>query len=279
MSEEKEMTGGSVQGTILGPLLFILYIASIGQDVDTSQGQIPVLKFIEKLEDTIVKLKYVDDMTLIESFKLSEHVVNVPPPVFPGVCNYRERTGHKLCTDQLKMSSELDKLVKFTNLNLMKLNQQKTIVSIFNKSRTFDCPPILELNGSVLKYEENFKLLGVNFNTQLDFSTHVTIITKKALKKLWMIKRLIKNHVPKNIAVLMYTCHVRSILEYAAPVFHHFLKQSDTKMLEMVQESFLKVIFGYNKSYSDLCNEAGLDMLSERRTALCLKFLRKEVKK
>ena len=79
--------------------------------------------------------------------------------------------------------------------------------------------------------------------------------------------------------VLMYTCHIRSILEYAAPVFNSFLTQGDSIMIEKVQEKFLRVIFGYEKTYLELCGEADLESLEKRRKLLCINFVRKEMKK
>ena len=77
----------------------------------------------------------------------------------------------------------------------------------------------------------------------------------------------------------LYEKHVRSILEYAAPVWHSSLKGEDRLKLERVQKSALRIIIGEKyQSYTSALKMTGTKTLFERRRQLCLKFARKSLK-
>ena len=161
----------------------------------------------------------------------------------------------------------------------MVLNKKKTQVALFNRSKTIDFPPLFEVDGTVLEYTEKFKLLGVEFDTQLSFTDQVDKMVNKAKSKLWIIKRLVNNMVPVNLIVLVYITRVRSILEYAAPVFSGFLTIQQEMKIECVQKLFLMTIFGFqNLSYEALCKKANVEPLAKRRKMLCYSFVKKEIK-
>ena len=77
----------------------------------------------------------------------------------------------------------------------------------------------------------------------------------------------------------LYHKHVRSILEYAAPVWHSSLTQEDRLKLERVQKSALHIILGEKyKSYKHALKLTSTKTLFERRRKICLKFAKKSVK-
>ena len=77
----------------------------------------------------------------------------------------------------------------------------------------------------------------------------------------------------------LFNKHVRSILEYAAPMWHSSLTQEDRLKLERVQKSALHIILGEKyKSYKHALRLTGTKTLFERRRKICLKFAKKSVK-
>ena len=279
MSEEKELNGGSCQGTILGPLFFVIYVAAIGQDNIDPNNQHQMLHFQDRVQGLLLRLKYVDDLSILENLNLPTKTFLLPPPIFPTVPNFRERTGHALDHSKCELVQEMKRLVDFTKQNRMVLNKKKTQVALFNRSKTIDFPPLFEVDGTVLDYTEKFKLLGVDFDTQLSFTDQVDKMVNKAKSKLWIIKRLVNNMVPVNLIVLVYITRVRSILEYAAPVFSGFLTIQQEMKIECVQKLFLMTIFGFhNLSYEALCKKANVEPLAKRRKMLCYSFVKKEIK-
>ena len=66
---------------------------------------------------------------------------------------------------------------------------------------------------------------------------------------------------------------IRSKLEQSAAVWHSSLNKKDSKDLERVQKSALKVILGDRyRGYEDALRIIKLDSLEERRLKICLKF-------
>ena len=66
---------------------------------------------------------------------------------------------------------------------------------------------------------------------------------------------------------------IRSKLEQSAAVWHSSLNKRDSKDLERVQKSALKVILGDRyRGYEDALKTIKIDSLKERRQKICLKF-------
>ena len=77
----------------------------------------------------------------------------------------------------------------------------------------------------------------------------------------------------------MYIKQVRCILELAVPVWHSSLTSEENLLIERVQKSALRIIYGQNYvDYRNALNIASLVTLEERRVSLCKKFAMKCVK-
>ena len=77
----------------------------------------------------------------------------------------------------------------------------------------------------------------------------------------------------------IYIKQIRSVLEFAAVVWHAGLTTEHTKSIERVQKCALAIILGksYN-TYQNALVTTKLDMLSTRRESLCLTFAQKAFK-
>ena len=77
----------------------------------------------------------------------------------------------------------------------------------------------------------------------------------------------------------VYCKQVRSVLEFAAVVWHPGLTQNNTVDIERVQKSALAIILGksYN-SYENALKLLNIEKLTTRREKLCLNFARKSEK-
>ena len=70
----------------------------------------------------------------------------------------------------------------------------------------------------------------------------------------------------------MYFKQIRSIAEFAAPVWNSALTGLQVAKLERIQKSALHIILGGEyQSYTSALRILGVSKLSERRTNLCLK--------
>ena len=78
----------------------------------------------------------------------------------------------------------------------------------------------------------------------------------------------------------IYQKEIRSVIEFAVPVWSGALTDQDSDRLENIQKKVFKLIL-QNKyiSYEEACSYFKCNTLKDRRRKLCLKFAKKEYKK
>ena len=86
------------------------------------------------------------------------------------------------------------------------------------------------------------KLLGVTISSDLTRNAHVSEVTKKAAKRLYFLLQLKRARVPQKDLCLFYITCVRSVIDYAAPVFHHALPAYLLQELERLQKRAMRII-------------------------------------
>ena len=118
----------------------------------------------------------------------------------------------------------------------------------------------IQLNGIVIDRVSSYKLLGVIISNDLSWNEHCDSIHKKATKRLFVLRTLKRVGLGTNNLVLVYCSIVRSIVEYAAPVW------------AAIQQKALKIIFG-RIDYTEALVLAGLESLSDRRVGACKRFM------
>ena len=103
----------------------------------------------------------------------------------------------------------------------------------------------------------------------LSQSKRVTVIPSFSLVRFYLIHPLVD----------VYIKQVRSLLEFAAVVWHPSLRNDDRLRIERVQKSALCIILGENyRSYKSALKEVQLESLFSRRNRLCKKFAKKSMK-
>ena len=76
----------------------------------------------------------------------------------------------------------------------------------------------------------------------------------------------------------MYVKEVRSILEYAVPVWHSGLTRKQTSEIESAQKTAFIIILRHRySSYESACAIFNTHTLEERRQELCLRFAKKNL--
>ena len=91
---------------------------------------------------------------------------------------------------------------------------------------------------------------------------------KKAMKKMWVLRRLNKFNIDSNSLIDVYMREIRSLVEMAAPVWHSGLTKKQEAQIERVQKTALFLILGSKyTSYKDACSYCGLDSLKQRSFA------------
>ena len=141
---------GVPQGSVFGPLLFLLY---------TSE-----LFYI--LENKLIG--YDDDSTLIAV---------VPSP------------GLKVAIAE-SLVRDLVKVNEWCHLWGMKLNASKTKIMIVSRSRTMHPQsPALTIGGTVLKGSDDLVILGVTFDSKMTFEKHLCSVSRAASRRLGILKK------------------------------------------------------------------------------------------
>ena len=98
--------------------------------------------------------------------------------------------------------------------------------------------------------DNNEKYLGITFNSNMQFKSHINLIIHKANNILGIIKRTFRSRDANTIRVrLLYTIFVRPILDYASIIWHPSL-MGDIWDLEKVERRATKLTsFLENSSY------------------------------
>ena len=138
------VVSGVPQGSVLGPLLILLY----------------TLELFSILENKLIG--YADDSTLMAV---------VPSP------------GDRVTVAE-SLSRDLVRVNAWCDLWGMKLNAIKAKTMIVSRSRTMhpQSPP-LTIDGTVLKEYDDLDILGVTFDSKLTFEKHLRSVSRAASQR------------------------------------------------------------------------------------------------
>ena len=148
-SDLKFINNGVSQGSILGPMLFLIYINDFPN--------------ASKLFNFIM---YADDTSLF-------------------CCLEDIQTPHKEYT----LNQELQKVYKWLLTNKLKLNVAKTKYMIFSKRNKNINPIYLNINNNVIEHVHQFNFLGLHLNSKLTWNTHIEEISKKISRTIGVLKK------------------------------------------------------------------------------------------
>ena len=277
-SERKWLPGGSPQGTRLGLFLFLILINAAGYDkLEKQLGQHISHKKNKRTIIPNIHMKFVDDLTLAEAINVKDCVLPNPDPNPPRPLSYHDRTLHVLPTDQTPIQGELDRMVQYCTENKMKINEEKTKVVLFNTARKYDFTPQLIIDGSTyLDVVEEFRLLGINFMSNMSWQSNTDNMCQKGFSRLWMLRRLKKLGASKTEMIDVYFKQIRCVLELAVAVWTPGLTKAESNQIERVQKCALHVIVGDSyESYNQAIDILGVEKLSDRRSKLCLNFAKR----
>ena len=175
----------------------------------------------------------------------------------------------------------------------MLINPDKCNAITWNFSQNNTPPQNLILNGNIIPSVSKIKLLGVIITDDLKWSENTLHVCSKVNRKLFILCLLKQFGFTREELVIAWTTIIRPVTEYAAPLWHSGLTDSDIYKLERLQKRALGIILGVtyleNKryyrfnyqllSYECVLEKLGLISLSERRNFLTNNFAIQTLKK
>lgn len=164
------------------------------------------------------------------------------------------------------LQTEVGHLIEYCGTNGMHINPNKTkeMVVHFGKIFSKSSVPLLYIGDDVVERVECFKLLGVYFNSDLSWKDHVSFMLAKVAKRIFIIHQLARIGASVRDIIVVYCALIRSVLEYACPVWHCGLTVSQSVDLERVQKRILRIVLP-DLSYRQALIATGLERLGVRR--------------
>lgn len=202
VSETVHVKHGVPQGTVLGPLLFLLYINDM-------VGVAHKCKIVMFADDTML---YMVGKDLTEMQVEMNHELN---NLFSWLCDNKlslntNKSKYCLFAKKLKLSS--------VNINNIKIT----------------------VNGEKITYDKEIKYLGVILDCNLNFHAHADYVMRKFSKKVGFLTRVSKP-LSLQTRLLLYNAIAVPHLQFCSTLLYN-LPQYRINQLEKIQNRALRVI-------------------------------------
>ena len=166
-------------------------------------------------------------------------------------------------------SVELEKFKRWTMLNRLSINVDKTFAILFT-SRRHATPSNLKLclDNREIEFKQSGRFLGVVIDQNLKFNEHISNICNKVSKSVGIMYK-IRSCVPDHVLLNLYYSLVYPYLIYCNVVWGATYK-SHLEHLSMLQKKIIRVITGQNYlAHTDpLFHETAVLKLSDIHTYL-----------
>ena len=225
-SNTRELNISVFQGTILGVILFLIFINDLNR---CAEGLFSVI-FAD------------DNNSFVSANSLEE--LNKRANVILGKL-YTWYSANKLAINPDKCKYMIFKS-KYDHLNNLRQNSDIPYFPIFmnmNANQTFDITKVKLINSVPNDSDSSLKILGVNLDPNLSLSEHIKIQHSKISRSVYTLNKL-KNYLPKPTLKLIYMAHIHSYLNYCSNILC-MTNASTIKPLVTLQKKAIRII---NKS-------------------------------
>ena len=225
--------------------------------------------------------KYVDDSVKAVSISLKHCLEEDTHQVRP--LTFHRRTGHKLKENHNSLQMHLDRFMEFIKSNEFQVNEKKSSVMMFRRSKLADFHPVMKIHeeGEELELVRESKILGFMLSDSLKWDSHVQYICAKASKRIWILMRLMEMGLDADIIIDVYFKEIRSILEYGSVIYHSGLTRKLSRMVESIQRKVLKCLCKYlnlDLTYEESYVLFSAENLEARRLNSCETFINRSMK-
>ena len=203
-SQPRKVRSGVPQGSVLGPLLFLIYINHIAANL-TCRYKI-----------------FADDLKIY------------------ACVHHRSSPDHS--PSMADVQSDIDTLYDTSLSWGLKMNPKKCAVLRFSREFAELTPAVYFMNGTVIPPVKSHVDLGVQVDTDLKFRGHIRTVVRKAGGMAQNFLKSTVCRKPEFMLFLL-TTHIRPIIEYCSCVWSTGY-QGDLRLLESVQRRWTKQICG-----------------------------------
>lgn len=200
-----KVISGVPQGTVLGPILFVIF----ANDINC-------------VEHSVIGC-FADDTRISKSISIS-HDSSLLQQDLENVISWANRNN---------MVMHDDKFV-FVNFNIRSHRFTLGHLPFYNDNLHYN------VGENELGPETSVKDLGITFTSNLSWSSHVSNITASAKKKAGWVLSSFKDR-SRNVMLTLYKSLIRSLLEYSCPLWNG-LNLEEVEKIEAVQRNITNKI-------------------------------------
>lgn len=205
-SVEREVRRGVPQGSILGPLLFILYSADIINRIRHCKFHI-----------------YADDIQMYLSFKPED-----------------------IRSAELNLNADLERVQAWSVSNSLLLNAKKTKYMILGtKQQTLKIAlsaPLLIINSEKVDRVSEARNLGLLLDEQLRFERHMAETASNCFYRLKILYK-IRNYISTDLRIILVDSLVLSKFNYVDSVYGPRLLSKTSRLVQRVQNACVRFCF------------------------------------
>lgn len=244
LSEPLPFTMGVPQGTVLGPILFLVYINNLSQ-LKNTKGHV-----ISYADDTVLMFEDVSWATIYQNAESELQIIQ-----------------NWLNNSLLSLNVSKTKFMTFSTY--AKEQPQKRFITIHKspckKNINCGCPCVNQTD--VIKY------LGVIVDQHLRWTNHVENLTNR-LRRLIFKFYQIRDILSKKNLLMVYDALAESIMRYCIITWGG-LYNTLLHNLEVIQNTLIKILFKKEKRYSTelLYDNTGLFNIRKLYTYQCLLWM------
>ena len=183
-------------------------------------------------------------------------------------------TGSDPTETAAQLNRDLEKISSWAKLWKVTFNAKKSKDVIFTKKYLNNSPPLL-FDGLYIDRVNTHKHLGLYLTSSLDFTHQVNDVCLRASRKLSVLRSI--NILNRQTLDVLYKLIVRSVIDYALPVYYKCLTQTHIGRLENIQYKAGKIVTGalHYTSKEKLNSELGWESIMDRGNILSLGIFHK----
>jgi len=179
LSETTILSKGVPQGSILGPLFFLIFINDL-----------------PNVSSKFNFIIYADDTSLYSTFE-----------------TFDENHDGDMNTISQNINNEISNVSDWMNANKLRINTAKTKFMCFRVRQKNISYPNIKLGTDSIDIVTSFNFLGITFDEYLDWSIHISQLSCKLSKIIGILSRL-KNELPHTILRMIFNSLFNSHLHY-----------------------------------------------------------------